>query len=138
MASVAGSLLADRNGALIDEIQEMLSAVNQTTPKGRRDYALLATMFNTGARVQEILDLRACNLRLGKPYQAQLTGKGRRQRCCPIWPETSQLLRRLCMEQHIELGSELRLHTEEYAHLRNDLNHHRCPGKQLMRGASYG
>jgi len=51
-----------------DEIQRILSVIDQTTPKGRRDYALLATMFNTGARVQEILDLRACDLQLSKPF----------------------------------------------------------------------
>jgi len=92
-----------------DEIQQILSIINQTTPKGRRDYALLATMFNTGARVQEILDLRACDLRLSKPFQVQLTGKGRKQRCCPIWPQTAQLLRCLCMELHIDLRSEGRV-----------------------------
>ncbi len=90
-----------------DEIQEILSVIDQTTPKGRRDYALLATMFNTGARVQEILDLRACDLQLSKPFQLQLTGKGRKQRCCPIWPQTAQLLRRLCMELQIDLRSEV-------------------------------
>lgn len=92
-----------------DEIQEILSGIDQTTPKGRRDYALLATMFNTGARVQEILDLRACDLQLSKPYQVQLTGKGRKQRCCPVWPQTAQLLRSLCMELQIDLRSEVRL-----------------------------
>lgn len=92
-----------------DEIQEILSVIDQTTPKGRRDYALLSTMFNTGARVQEILDLRACDLQLTKPYQVQLTGKGRKQRICPIWPQTAQLLRRLCMELHIDLRSEVRI-----------------------------
>lgn len=92
-----------------DEIQKILSVIDQTTPKGRRDYALLATMFNTGARVQEILDLRACDLQLSKPFQVQLTGKGRKQRCCPIWPQTAQLLRRLCMELHIDLKSEVRV-----------------------------
>jgi integrase/recombinase XerD len=92
-----------------DEIQEILSVIDQTTPKGRRDYALLATMFNTGARVQEILDLRACDLQLSKPFQLQLTGKGRKQRCCPIWPQTAQLLRRLCMELQIDLKSVLRV-----------------------------
>ena len=92
-----------------DEIKEILSAIDQSTSKGRRDYALLATMFNTGARVQEILDLRACDLRLGKPYQVLLTGKGRKQRYCPIWPQTAQILRRLCMEQNIDLRSEARV-----------------------------
>ena len=92
-----------------DEIQEILSLIDQTTPKGRRDYVLLATMFNTGARVQEILDLRACDLQLSKPFQLRLTGKGRKQRWCPIWPQTAQLLRRLCMELHIDLRSDVRV-----------------------------
>ena len=92
-----------------DEIQKILSIIDQTTPKGRRDYALLATMFNTGARVQEILDLRACDLQLSKPFQLKLTGKGRKQRWCPIWPQTAQILRRLCMELHLELRSDVRV-----------------------------
>lgn len=92
-----------------EEIQQVLSAIDQTTPEGRRDYALLAVMFNSGARVQEILDLRACDLQLTKPFQLHLTGKGRKQRCRPIWPRTAQLLRRLCLELHINLGSEDRV-----------------------------
>ncbi len=92
-----------------DEIQQILSLVNATTSKGRRDYALLSTMFNTGARVQEILDLRACDLQLTKPFQLRLMGKGRKERCCPIWPQTAQLLRRLCGERKIDLGSQARI-----------------------------
>ena len=92
-----------------DEIHEILSGIDQTKPKGRRDYAILATMFNTGARVQEILDLRACDLQLTKPYQVQLTGKGRKQRLCPIWPQTAQLLHRLCMDVEIDLSSKERV-----------------------------
>lgn len=89
-----------------EEIEKTLSAIDRSNPKGRRDYTLLATMFNTGARVQEILDLKACNLRLAKPYQVQLTGKGRKQRCCPLWPQTARLLRDLCRELELEPSSE--------------------------------
>jgi integrase/recombinase XerD len=92
-----------------DEIETILSVIDQSTPKGRRDYTLLATMFNSGARVQEILDLRACDLQLTKPFQLLLKGKGRKQRCCPIWPQTAQILRRLCMEMNIDLRSEVRI-----------------------------
>jgi site-specific recombinase XerD len=92
-----------------DEIQEVLSVIDRSKPKGRRDYALLATMFNTGARVQEILDLRACDLQLTKPFQLRLIGKGRKQRYCPIWPQTAQLLRRLCIEMQIDLKSKVRI-----------------------------
>jgi site-specific recombinase XerD len=92
-----------------DEIQEILNVIDRKTPKGRRDYAILATMFNTGARVQEILNIRACDLQLTKPYQIQLFGKGRKQRCCPIWPQTAKLLRLLCKELQIDLRSEMRI-----------------------------
>lgn len=76
-----------------DEIQAVLSAIDRTTVDGRRDYTLLATMFNTGARVQEILDVRPSDLQLMKPFQVRLLGKGRKERICPLWPETAELLR---------------------------------------------
>lgn len=86
-----------------EEIQAVLAAVDRTTRGGRRDYALLATMFNTGARVQEILDLRPCDLQLLKPFQVRLFGKGRKERFCPLWPQTAALLRALCTECEIDL-----------------------------------
>jgi len=92
-----------------DEIEKTLSLIDQTTAKGRRDYTLLATIFNTGARVQEILDLKATDLQLTKPFQLSFMGKGRKQRCCPVWPQTAQLLRRLCKEQQIDLRSDVKI-----------------------------
>jgi len=88
-----------------EEIQAVLSAVDRTTGDGRRDYALLATMFNTGARVQEILDLRPCDLQLARPLQVRLVGKGRKERLCPLWPETAELLRSLLSESGRDPGS---------------------------------
>ena len=85
-----------------EEIEAVLSAVDRTTLDGRRDYALLAMMFNTGARVQEILDLRPCDLQLTKPLQVRLVGKGRRERLCPLWPETAALLRSLLSESSMD------------------------------------
>jgi len=57
------------------EIDAILKTINRTTLQGSRDYALLATMFNTGGRVQEIADLRGCDLQLTKPFQVRLFGK---------------------------------------------------------------
>lgn len=85
-----------------EELQAVLEAVDRTTPLGRRDYALLATMFNTGARVQEVMDLRACHLQLEKPFQVRLYGKGRKERFCPLWPQTAALLRELCAERQLD------------------------------------
>ena len=75
-----------------EEIDAILKAIDRTTPQGSRDYALLATMFNTGGRVQEIADLRACDLQLTKPFQVRLFGKGRKERYCPLWPQTAAVL----------------------------------------------
>ncbi len=85
------------------ELQAVLEAVERSTGAGRRDYALLATMFNTGARVQELLDLRTCDLHLDRPCQVRLFGKGRKERMCPLWPQTATLLRALCAERHLDL-----------------------------------
>lgn len=76
-----------------EEIQTVLATIDRTTPDGQRDYALVVTMFNTGARVQELLNLRLHDLQLIRPYQIRLFGKGRKERLCPLWPETAQLLR---------------------------------------------
>jgi len=89
-----------------EEIAAVLDGVDRSTRAGRRDYTLLATMFNTGARVQEILDLRASDLQLTKPYQLRLVGKGRKVRWCPLWPQTAKLVRAWCLERPLDLRSE--------------------------------
>ena len=92
-----------------EEIDSILKAIDRTTFRGNRDYALLATMFNTGARVQEIADLRACDLRLTKPFQVRLLGKGKKERYCPLWSQTATVLRSLCRQRSLDLRSETRV-----------------------------
>lgn len=77
------------------EVKALLDSIDRSSPLGQRDYALFALMFNTGARVQEILNLRVRDLRLDPPCQVRLQGKGQKVRFCPIWPGTAQLLRQL-------------------------------------------
>lgn len=81
------------------EIEALLGSIDRSSWSGQRDYALFALMFNTGARVQEILNLRVRDLRLDPPYQLKLQGKGNKVRVCPIWPRTAQLLRELIRGQ---------------------------------------
>jgi integrase/recombinase XerD len=81
-----------------NEIDALLKSIDRSTPNGRRDYALFALMFNTGARVQEVLDLRAADIRFESPAQVRLTGKGHKTRLCPLWPATARLLRDLIAE----------------------------------------
>src|SRR6266566_4369646 len=90
-----------------EEIESILKAIDRTNLQGTRDYALLATMFNTGARVQEIADLRACDLQLTKPFQVKLFGKGKKERYCPLWPQTAAVLRAFATERNLDLRSEV-------------------------------
>lgn len=85
-----------------DELQALLDALDPRTPGGRRDRALLLTLFNTGARAQEILDLRPCDLQVVQPFQARLRSKGRKERLCPPWPQTVETLRALLAERGID------------------------------------
>jgi integrase/recombinase XerD len=76
-----------------EEIQAVLGSIDRTKADGRRDYVLLAIMFNTGARVQEIVTLCVRDLQLEALPQVRLFGKGRKERWCPLWPQTAELLR---------------------------------------------
>jgi site-specific recombinase XerD len=78
-----------------DEVGAMLSAVSPRRKDHVRDRALLLTLFNTGARVQEMLDIRAGDLQLDPPSFVRLLGKGRKERLCPLWPETVQSIQAL-------------------------------------------
>ena len=88
-----------------EEINSVLGSIDRTTQVGRRDYALLALMFNTGARVQEIVDLCVKDLQLDSPLQVKLVGKGRKARICPLWPQTAVMLKQFMSEVHGDLQS---------------------------------
>jgi integrase/recombinase XerD len=77
------------------EMNALLKVIDRTRPGGQRDYALFAVMFNTGARVQEVLNLRRRDVRLDAPCQVRLLGKGRV--CCINHTRTNVCnLRMLC------------------------------------------
>jgi len=78
-----------------DEIQAVLQAVKGDQANGGRDLALLGLMFNTGARVSEVVGLQTTDLQLTVPCSVVLRGKGQKERTCPLWPQTANLLQRL-------------------------------------------
>jgi site-specific recombinase XerD len=78
-----------------EEIGAVFGAIDRQAPRGQRDYALLLFMYNTGARVQEAADTRASWLSLQAPCKAEILGKGRKWRTCPLWPSTAQALKKL-------------------------------------------
>ena len=74
-------------------LSALLSAPDIGTLRGRRDAVLLSVLYDTGARSQEVIDLRVRDLRLEAPAQATLTGKGRKTRIVPLMSDTAKLLR---------------------------------------------
>lgn len=85
------------------ELKAVIDAVDRSKLDGLRDYTLLTLMFNTGARVQEIVDLKANDLHLSSPFTVRIFGKGRKERICPIWAETAHTLREYTEERGIDI-----------------------------------
>ena len=70
------------------EMQAVLDSIEKNSRTAIRDQALLLFLYNTGARVSEIVELKLSNLRWEGTAQVDLLGKGRKHRTCPLWPET--------------------------------------------------
>jgi integrase/recombinase XerD len=76
------------------EVKALIAAPDRRTCSGRRDHALLLTLYNTGARISEIIGLRRRQLSLDAGHaNIQLLGKGRKERVIPLWDETARVLR---------------------------------------------
>jgi integrase/recombinase XerD len=75
------------------EIQALVAAPDQSKWVGRRDHALLLTLYNSGARVSEITMLKRDQVCFSDSTFLQLFGKGRKERTIPLWAETVQVLR---------------------------------------------
>lgn len=83
----------------IDGIALLLQQPDTSTPKGRRDLALLSLMYDTGSRVQELIDLTPAMIRLDKPSTIRITGKGNKTRIVPMLEEQVKLLQKY-MKEH--------------------------------------
>jgi integrase/recombinase XerD len=75
-----------------NEVEAILMSVNRSTDQGCRDYAILILLYNTGARVQEVCDLKISDIRLKTPLTVTLTGKGNKTRHVPLWDGTRQAI----------------------------------------------
>jgi len=75
-----------------DEVEALFRHLSRAGRLALRDRALLLFLYNTGARVQEVADLRAGHLELGEAALVRLHGKGDKWRTCPLWRQTAELL----------------------------------------------
>lgn len=82
-------------GYLTDtDLAHLLAQIDRSTITGERDYVLIALLYDTGARIQELLDLAPHDFRWTPPSFVRLRGKGQRERVCPVLPQTARLVTR--------------------------------------------
>lgn len=86
----------------LDAMKAILEAPDMTCLMGRRDLVLLSLMYDTGARVQEIADLIAANVRLENPSTVKVTGKGNKSRLIPLMSPTAKLLDQYMSEHDLK------------------------------------
>lgn len=80
------------------EIDALLACPDRRTQQGRREYALLLFLYNTGARASEASELTISDLHLDNA-SVNILGKGRKRRQCPLWPATVGVLRSLVINR---------------------------------------
>lgn len=85
----------------LDSMEEILSGPDLDKKSGRRDAALLSLMYDTGARVSEIVNLTVRDIRLDNPAKVHLLGKGSKFRDVPILPQTKNLLHSYMRENNL-------------------------------------
>ena len=89
-----------------EELAEILAQPDLKASQGRRDAVLLSVLYDTGARVQELIDLSVGDVRLDSPAQLRLLGKGRKMRAVPLMDNTVQLLRDHLQENHLNRSEQ--------------------------------
>jgi integrase/recombinase XerD len=86
-----------------DEVLKLFAAIDGRTLQGQRDDALLRMLYNTGMRVQELVDLDVNHLRFSRPHTVRIHGKGRKERTCPLWKETIAALKAYLKKRGVRL-----------------------------------
>ncbi|MBS0422322.1 MAG: tyrosine-type recombinase/integrase [Proteobacteria bacterium] len=76
-----------------EHMQAILNAPSPVTWCGQRDRVMLATLYNTGARVCELIGMRVADLSFESGPAIHIRGKGRKERSVPLWPSTAKQLR---------------------------------------------
>ena len=91
----------------VDGIRLLLKQPDMSTTKGRRDAALMSLMYDTGARVQEMVDLTVQDVHASAPCSIRIMGKGQKARIVPLLEEQMKILR-YYMEENGLMRNECR------------------------------
>ena len=86
----------------VEGIKLLLEQIPTDNPTGRRNLALISLMYDSGARVQEIIDLSPSSLRITKPACVTLFGKGNKKRIVPLQDNQVALLQGYMKENSLD------------------------------------
>lgn len=84
-----------------EELEAILQQPDRKTPAGRRDLLLLTVLYDSGARVQELINLLVRDIRFTQPATITLKGKGRKVRHVPLMSRTAVLLKDYLEERRL-------------------------------------
>lgn len=82
----------------LDAMKLLLEKPDNSTRQGRRDMVLLSLLYDSGARAQELADLKVGDIRTASPSTVKLTGKGGKSRIVPLMKPMSELLSKYLKE----------------------------------------
>ena len=85
-----------------EAIKLLLSQPDKYTAKGRRDLTLMSVLYDTGSRVQELIDTKVRDVILQDPATITLTGKGNKIRRVPVMKNTLALLHAYILEHQLD------------------------------------
>ena len=85
-----------------EAIKLLLEQPDKHNARGRRDLALMSMLYDLGARVQELIDIRVCDVTLQTPAVITLTGKGNKTRRVPVMKNTASLLESYILENKLD------------------------------------
>ncbi len=94
----------------LEAMKFLLGKPDSTTKRGRRDMVLLSLLYDSGARVQELADIKVRDIRTTYPATVKLTGKGNKTRIVPLMKPMSKLLK-----SYLEENRLLEPHTFDYS-----------------------
>ena len=90
----------------LDEIKILFSLPNKNTKQEYRDLTMLVILYDTGARVQELIDLKLQQIRLDSKPIIYLQGKGNKTRVVPIGNDTANIIKKYITDNAIITPNE--------------------------------
>lgn len=84
-----------------EALQCILRQPDRTTPAGRRDLLLLTLLYDSGVRVNELINLLVRNIRVAHPATVTIMGKGQKVRHVPLMSRTASLLTDYLQERRL-------------------------------------